>query len=162
MGNLTSVDTYLLSLKPMARLKKFFTEAVNSYFQEVYQPKFDVELRITQTWANYSERGMFHHYHAHPNSFVSGVFYVQTNESDKIFFNKNIYENIQIPTENFNLFNSMSWWFPAEVNNLLMFPSGLHHNVPEVSEEHTRISISFNTFPQGILGNIHNLTECKL
>ena len=117
MGNLTSVDTYLLSLKPMARLKKFFTEAVNSYFQEVYQPKFDVELRITQTWANYSERGMFHHYHAHPNSFVSGVFYVQTNESDKIFFNKNIYENIQIPTENFNLFNSMSWWFPAEVNN---------------------------------------------
>jgi hypothetical protein len=31
---------------------------------------------ITQSWLNYTETNQYHHKHEHPNSLVSGVFYV--------------------------------------------------------------------------------------
>jgi len=162
-GNMTSADHYLLEHKKMNRLKKFFENSVETFLKNVYVPINPLSLRITQCWANYSEKGQWHHAHAHPNSFISGVFYLQSDlATDRIYFLKAEYKQLEIPTETFNQFNSDDWWFEAEENTLLLFPSGTTHRVDAVQVDQTRVSISFNTFPCGILGHDKTLTECKL
>lgn len=163
VGNFTSLNRYLHQEKKFARIAKFFMESANDYLQRVYAPSFEVSLRLTQTWANFSDKGEYHHQHKHPNSFISGVFYAQCNSTDKIYFhNPKEYFQIDIVTENFNIFNSKTWYIENEENLLLLFPSELGHSVETVTGEKTRISVSFNTFPVGNLGDPDRLTECKL
>lgn len=164
-GNKTSKNNYILELGELANLKNFFQQSINEYFNTVYVPKEKIQLRITQSWTNYTEPKQFHHRHSHPNSIISGVFYVQTDPtSDKIFFYKNIgWEQIKIDTENFNMYNSKSWWIEAITGRLLIFPSSLEHMVEVLPENSsTRISLSFNTFVSGILGSNDSLTELIL
>jgi uncharacterized protein (TIGR02466 family) len=160
MGNQTSVNNYVLKEKPLKKLGDFLLESANKYFQEVYRPLHDVELYITQSWLNYTEKGGYHHKHAHPNSFISGVFYVNADVTqDKIFFFEDSYKRIAVPAKDFNLFNSESWWLEAGNGLLYLFPSSLTHMVEQVQHEETRISLSFNTFLKGTIGSNHNLTE---
>lgn len=164
MGNTTSVNNYLLDLKPLTDFKTFLQGAVDEYFTNVYAPKNPVKLRITQSWTNYTASGQFHHKHAHPNSVVSGVFYIKTDPNkDKIFFYRNGYQQIKFPAESYNTFNSESWWFEATPNKLIMFPSYLEHMVETMPvEAETRISLSFNTFPVGQIGDGDELTQLIL
>ena len=164
-GNNSSLDNYLFKHTELSRLHTFCLESTNKYVQEIYQPRTDVDMRITQSWANYTQAGQYHHKHAHPNSFVSGVIYVKTNpEKDKIYFHrKDGYRNIKLNTDNWNIFNSDSWWFESIPNQLIIFPSWLEHHVEATEQDtETRISISFNTFPKGILGDNFELTELIL
>lgn len=160
MGNLTSVNNYVLREKPMKKLSEFLLESANKYFQEIYKPRDDVQLYITQSWLNFTEKGGFHHKHSHPNSFISGVFYINADPArDKIFFFNEGYRQISLVTTEFNLFNSESWWLEAGKGVLYLFPSSLTHMVEQVQHEETRISLSFNTFLKGTIGNNYNLTE---
>ena len=159
-GNSTSTNNFVL--KSMTPLRSWIEDCVSDYFKATTAPKHDVNLKITQSWVNFSKTGQYHHKHAHPNSFVSGVYYLQTNLDDKIFFYKNQYEQIKFPTDNWNAYNSESWWFDAKAGELILFPSSLTHMVPTVRGDVTRISLSFNTFPVGMVGEEMNLTGLKL
>lgn len=161
-GNLTSVNTYIFNEKCMERIALFCEEGLNNFFQEVYKPANpNTKLRITQSWANYTNINEYHHTHTHPNSFISGVFYVDTNEQDKIIFYKPD-QSFRISANEFNHWNSISWWMPTEPNSLLLFPSTLHHGVDPKETEGTRISISFNTFLTGEIGEGEFLTQLFL
>ena len=46
-----------------------------------------IHLKITQSWINFTKKGEYHHPHAHPNSLISGVFYVEA-DKDKAESNK--------------------------------------------------------------------------
>jgi hypothetical protein len=162
-SNMTSVDNYLFRNPELARIREFCETSVQEYFQATYAPKHDVQLYITQSWANYTNKGQSHHRHEHPNSMVSGVFYVQAVKNvDRLYFFKSGYQQIKIPTENFNLSNSDSWWLGVETGQLLLFPSSLTHQVAEVTTPDTRISLSFNTFLQGHIGEDVDLTRLIL
>ena len=161
-GNTTSKNNFVLRDPVMTSLRGWVEDCVSEYFKATSNPKHDVHLRITQSWFNYSEQGQWHHKHAHPNSFVSGVFYLNTNHDDKIYFYRSGWQQIKFPPEEWNLYNSESWWFEAKVGRLILFPSSLEHNVPSVQGEETRISMSFNTFPVGIVGDELSLTGLKL
>lgn len=162
-GNVTSVDNNLFDASPMQDLAGFVKTSMNEYFQSVYAPKYEVELRFTQSWANYTKPGEYHHKHEHPNSFVSGVFYVNADkEKDKIYFYKNGYQQLKLPTENYNLYNSDSWWFEVGTCDLVLFPSSLTHMVQTTQSEDTRVSIAFNTFLKGYVGEDIELTGLHL
>ena len=162
-GNTTSENTYILKEKCLSNLTTFIEKCVHEYFMATICPKNDVRLRITQSWINYSEPGQYHHLHAHPNSFISGCYYINANkETDKIFFHKNYYESIKFPPIEWNIYNSESWWFPVGTGDVILFPSSLSHRVAPVEGTDTRISISFNTFPVGYVGDEKNLTALHL
>ena len=162
-GNTTSVDNYLLKSKEMKRIAAFIDKSVQSYFKEVYAPKHEVKPYVTQSWANYTNKGQFHHKHNHANSFISGVFYVAADAAkDRIFFYKDGYQQIKVTTEDWNQWNSESWWFPVETGKIVLFPSNLTHMVETVQSEDTRISIAFNTFLEGVVGDNKTLTELLL
>ena len=162
-GNTTSINNNLFESAELAEVARFCEESLQQYFKEVYAPKHDVTPYITQSWANYTKKGQWHHKHEHPNSFISGVFYVQAQKDiDKIYFYKNGYQQIKVPTESFNLYNSESWWLGVETGQLILFPSHLTHMVQTVQTDETRISISFNTFLKGYIGNDMELTGLHL
>lgn len=162
-GNTTSKDRKILKNKELTDVREFIEDSIIEYFKTIHAPKFDVSLYITQSWANYTEEGQYHHKHAHPNSIVSGVFYPKANRAvDKIYFYKDGYERIKFPADEYNSYNSESWWFEVGAGDLILFPSHLTHMVQSKKDEDTRISIAFNTFVKGHIGSDENLTGLHL
>jgi len=162
-GNTVSVNNNILDCDELESLRQFVENSVAEYFKTVYAPKQDTKLRITQSWCNYTDPGQFHHKHAHPNSFISGVLYPQANkETDKIYFFKDGWQQFKTPTEEFNPYNSDSWWMEAYTGRMFIFPSHLTHMVESVKGTDTRISLSFNTFPVGNFGDDLSLTGLTL
>lgn len=162
-GNTSSVDKYILKQKKLGNLTTFIEKCAHEYLMATICPKNDVRLRITQSWLNWTKPGQFHHKHAHPNSLISGCFYVKANKSsDKIFVYNEGYQQIKFPPAEWNLYNSESWWFPIGTGDLIFFPSRLTHMVVPVEGDDTRVSLAFNTFPIGYVGDEDDLTALHL
>lgn len=161
-GNTTSVNDNLLKSKTLEKLNKFIMDCFNTYAENVLRIKENVSLDVTQSWANFTQKGQYHHKHNHSNSVLSGVFYVKADETmDKIMFFKEGYDQIKLETQDFNIHNSDSWFFNVKSNQFAVFPSSLTHMVP-ATETEERVSISCNTFPKGILGDTSKLTGLQL
>lgn len=159
-GNTTSKNNYLFRLPEMSRLSQTVDQCLLEFMTKIYAPKHRVTPYVTQSWANYTKPGQFHHKHAHPNSFISGCIYISA-KSDKIFFYRDGYRQIEIPTEQYNLYNSSSWWFEVNEGDVILFPSSLTHMVETLGDKEERISISFNTFLKGTIGDPDTLTELE-
>lgn len=162
-GNTVSLDRNLLDDLKLTSLREFIDASVSTYFKEIYSPKNKVNLRVTQSWCNYSKPEEFHHKHSHANSVVSGVFYIKANkETDRIYFFKETHETIKFSIDKNNLYNSESWWLPVGTGELILFPSSLTHMVAPVEGEDLRVSLSFNTFPVGYVGDDDSLSSVHL
>lgn len=167
--NKTTKDTYILDSLELVDLKSFFLNALNEYTMAVYEEQMPLgciqsplNLRITQSWLNLTLKGGSHHKHFHPNSFISGVFYVESTQSDRIYFDKNSnIGGLSVDVQEFNKWNATSWWLPATQGTLLLFHSNLmHHVAPTQSEQ--RVSLSFNTFFDGDFGSHDNLSYVSM
>jgi len=163
-GNITSNDNYVLENKALKNLKKDLNKKVIDYFNEVVCTSNSIIPYITQSWINYTETNQFHHKHSHSNSYVSGVFYIDAQkEVDSItFYKPNTYETIELNVTKYNPFNSTSYLFPVETGNIFLFKSSLIHGVDKKKGTNTRISLSFNVFFKGVIGNKEGLTELVL
>ena len=160
-GNTFTENYYILNEPEMKNLKNDLMMSVNHYFYNVLQAKETVEPYITISWINFTEKNQFHHKHYHPNSYLSGVFYIDVDEKkDSIFFFNSHEPEIVPAFQNFNLFNAPNWNFTVRNKLLLLFPSRIKHEVLIKDGNNTRISLSFNVFLRGDIGSI--LTELKL
>lgn len=162
-GNTTSNDNYILNKNDFKELKKQLDLIVEDYFNKIICPSNDITPYITQSWLNYTETNQYHHKHTHPNSLVSGVFYINCNEEhDRIKFFNDRYQNIKIEIKDYNIWNSESWWFSVKTGDIILFPSSLTHMVETKQGTNTRISLAFNVFIKGKIGINKNLTELIL
>lgn len=163
MGNVTSIDNIVLENKVVSGIAQFIKDGVNQCFNELYKPRKEVKLRVTQSWVNYTKKDQYHHRHAHPNSFLSGVFYINASkDTDKIYFYNGKYNQITIPGAEHTPINSISWSFPIETGDLILFPSSLEHSVESLTTDTVRASLAFNTFPVGYVGDDLELTGLHL
>ena len=163
-GNMTSNENYVLENKALNNLKKDLHTKVMDYFDKVICTNNPITPYITQSWINYTKSDQFHHIHNHPNSFISGIFYISADkEVDSITFHKGFLEDrIKLNTTKYNMFNSTSCTFPVETGDILLFRSSLVHGVGKKKGNNIRISLSFNVFIKGTIGNKPNLTELIL
>lgn len=162
--NSVSTDRYILNKEGMKDIRTFVENCLDQYFKFVFSPRYETTLRLTQSWINYTKPGQSHHKHSHANAFISGVFYVKVNkDSDKIYFYRDLTNQRLVVTQNeFNMWNSSSWWFNVSDGGLILFPSHLTHSVETVQGGDTRVSLAFNAFPVGILGEESLLTALKV
>jgi uncharacterized protein (TIGR02466 family) len=162
-GNITSKDNYILNQEIFSDLKKELQLRIEDYFDKIICSKNNITPYITQSWLNYTETNQYHHKHSHNNSLLSGVLYINCNEEfDKIkFFNDN-YKTILPDIKSWNLWNAETWWFPVKTKDIILFPSSLTHMVETKQGTNTRISLAFNVFIKGTIGNNINLTELIL
>ena len=122
-------------------------------------------VEITQSWANEAEKGDAMWSHSHPNSFISGILYLTNSNASTIFSMDNIW---------INYFNNESHTIKLKYadhdgtlvhhkqktveGDLVIFPSNLVHTVDEHSiDDYDRYTISFNSFPAGVIGNMNDL-----
>ena len=166
-NNHVSIDTYVLNSPELSGIQDFVQEKINLFFQEIYQPKDDLKIYITQSWVNLTKPGESHHSHNHPNSFISGVLYINaSNKTDALQFHNQIrMPQIHVRSTIDHEFNSQTWKYAVESKDIILFPSQLVHNVDQVAEHEdrtSRISLSFNTFLKGRLGDGYNLGELIL
>lgn len=165
VGNVVSVDRYVLDREPMGEIREAIQSALNAYLKNVYAPSQSVMVYITQSWLNFTNPGQHHHPHSHPNSFLSGTYYFSADkEKDSISFFQPKLREIMLPTENFNEYNSERWIVPVETGDIVIFPSNLKHCVEDTFAERTltRISLAFNTFLSGEIGDEMHLTSLRL
>ena len=159
-GNTTSSDTYVLENKTLKNLKKDLNKMVIDYFNKIVCTDNSIVPYITQSWLNYTKNKQFHHAHLHNNSYISGVFYINADKKvDKIKFYKDNNSLFKLKTTKFNIFNSDSWWYSIKTGDVILFPSSLRHGVNKKEGKNIRISLSFNVFLKGTIGDKHELTE---
>jgi uncharacterized protein (TIGR02466 family) len=161
-GNFTSRDREILNRSEMSSLKEFILNQTRAYINTVIAPKEQLDPYISLSWLNYTYENGFHHKHSHSNSIISGVFYIQVLEDDKIVFYNQKYKALDITPKQYNIFNSESWWIPVQQNSLLLFPSDLVHGVEKNVHNKTRVSLAFNIFCRGDFGNRHGLNWLQL
>mgnify|MGYP003110409216 FL=1 len=157
-------NSYVLEEKIFKDLKKQINQKINNYVETILQPKKGLDFYITQSWFTWTGKNQYHYTHSHPNSIISGVYYVEADPTvDKILFTKTIPDQIKIYPETFNIFNSDTWWLSVKTNSLIIFPSSLFHKVGDVPETYNkRISLPFNVFAKGELGSNTTLTKLIL
>ena len=157
-SNSNSISSYIFDTK-LKKIKQFCEEQIKIYVEQIICPvEEDLDFYITQSWLNVNRPGESHYEHCHSNSIISGVFYISTEEDDSITFidpNYAVKDRILFKTKSSNIWNSEQWSFQSNINELILFPSWLNHMVnPNPKATKDRLSISFNTFVRGTLGEI--------
>jgi len=162
-GNTNTKNVYILNEPALLNLNKDINFFIKDYFDTVIETTDKIFPYITQSWLNYTEQNGFHHLHNHPNSYVSGVLYLDVKKNDSITFYKNDnYDTFSLNRDRYNAFNSFSWTVPVKNNQILLFPSYLKHAVLNKDSSGTRISLAFNTFIKGTFGAKYDMVELKL
>jgi len=171
-ANVYSEDSYCLSSERFSELSAQLAYHLNEYFKFMYKPKGDVSPYITQSWFNWTGKNQSHHRHIHSNSIISGVYYVRTQELDAItFYRENINQaggsvdiglNLSMQTTGYNEFTTGNMDVPVKDGDLILFPSSLQHGVKQRDGDNLRISIAFNSFVRGKIGDYGQLNELKL
>lgn len=166
-GNQTSENTSIFDLSALRFIREFAEQSIADYCKEAYSITDKVEMYITQSWANHTKPTEWHHAHKHSNSIVSGVFYIETNDNDKIsFLQANSMNPVvtyyHLPFKDYTAYNGATWWMPSIKGRLYLFPSNLEHEVTKVEGNKDRWSISFNTFIRGEIGEKQSLTHLIL
>jgi uncharacterized protein (TIGR02466 family) len=159
--NRTSENTFVLNSDEMTDIRQFCLLHASKYFHEVLKVHPGTSLYITQSWLNFSENYQGHHVHSHPNSIVSGVFYFESDENDKIKFHRE-YDSDPFPKTEYDIINAETWWFPAVKGKLMLFSSKTVHSVDIRESNVSRTSLSFNTYFKGPIGHPLHLNYLKL
>ena len=161
-NNWISEGQDVLSLPEHKALAENVYDGICEYFYGVLQAKSEVEIYITESWFNKTEKGQIHHRHWHPNSVVSGVVYLSSQgTSGGTRFITSQYDTLEYGINDSNIYNSRSWTIEPQVGSMILFPSNLEHMVEEYQGDSPRITLSFNTFIRGNI-NVDPLTRLSL
>ena len=154
IDNYASPNKNVLAHDELKDLQTIIQQHLDNYFKAIYNTSNNVALQITQSWLTLSRKGESHHSHTHPNSVVSGVLYVNVAGNDGINFYRNE-ENLwfELEPSETNYYNSYKIHVATKVGDLVLFPSSVKHGVNKVTEDIKRVSLSFNTFFSGEMGN---------
>ena len=170
MTNHQSENRYLFDntfAEELKDIKEFCESQLKDYLENIEGVDTDlVGLRITQSWLNKNKPGESHPPHAHQNSYLSGVLYISCLPNDHIVFNNRLYRmcnDMKFPIKRTTIWNSAGAIVNVKEGDLIIFPSWVPHYV-DVNEtkDVDRISLSFNTFPIGEMGEYNGVTHLKL
>jgi hypothetical protein len=140
-------------------------EIKNDLYKDV---SFDI--KVTDAWFNKSSYSEKHHLHSHPNSVLSGVFYLTTHErkaKTKFYFPNPFYyidfSNLLCSTEtSITSEKSLVTEVQPVAGKLIIFPSNIKHNVDVNVTTENRYTIAFNSFFSGIIGRKEESTMLNI
>lgn len=154
--NKVSKNTNVLSLQELNNYREICNSHLECFANNVFNCK--QQFYITNSWIAITAPNESHHIHHHPNSIISGVLYLQSNDkSGSINFHhksalKHSFE-FNYDFVNYNLFNSDMWSYTPKTGEVLIFPSWVNHSVNINQSNVPRIILGFNAFAKGTFGN---------
>jgi len=167
-GNIKSKSDYILDEKELSVLKKFCLESVQEYISDVLG--ISDEIEIHQSWVNVNKPGQNHPEHYHGNSFISGVFYLSSDQEEgspitfKSELHKSNFSILTVPEDPFAKYYpsvAASFNYPSIPGELILFSSTTTHFVPTNKSDEVRVSLSFNTYPKIPFGSKVGLTYVR-
>lgn len=162
-GNKTSNNLYILDNPNLFDIKINLLKIIEDYFDKIISTSDNVKPYITQSWLNYTKQNGYHHSHTHTNSLLSGVLYIDCLENlDRITFLNTKHQPLEFTVKNYNVFNSTSRWFTVKKGTVVLFPSCLEHHVELKEHEGDRVSLAFNVFIKGKIGNYKLANELTI
>ena len=159
MFNHRSKDFYLFDnfVEELKDIKNFCEHQLEQYLKEIEGADTDLAtLRITQSWLNTTKPQERHHLHYHANCYLSGILYIRCLPDDHInFSNRSFgsYNNMEFPMKKPTVWNVRTLAQNIIEGDLIIFPSWMQHSVDlNKTKNKDRISLSFNAFPIGKMG----------
>jgi uncharacterized protein (TIGR02466 family) len=105
-------------------------------------------LQMTDCWANIMQAGASHSFHLHPQSAISGTYYVLTPRGSPglKFEDPRLSRMMAAPSRRASAPRELRAHieYPVRAGQVLLFESWLRHEVPQSRLRAERISISFN------------------
>ena len=132
------------------QMKKVFTDLVFRTLGDIENVK---KIKITTSWFTATEPNTTPTLHRHKNSWYSGVYYFQDSYSGILFKNP-IERDIDTYGE-----TTTNWRLIPEKNQLIIFPSYLHHKIEKNISDTVRHSLAFNIMPDGLTGAVDSEFE---
>jgi uncharacterized protein (TIGR02466 family) len=145
---------------------KKFAELVISTSKEILDKlKYDVEdIVITDMWATVLKSEEHHPAHTHSNNFLSGVYYLHSDQGASIMFrDPRPAADVILPRLKETIIeNSSLLSYASKQNRAIFFPSWLPHYVKPNKSKNKRISISWNIQLKGQVGEHHEFQSANL
>lgn len=135
---------------------KELVELIDGEAREFFESELGMSqdsLEMSCMWSNVQLDGCRHHAHIHPNSFYSGVLYLEIPPGEFVdpgvlfFVDPRPARLMQQADHNkFTVFTDRSYGFRPQTGLMLLFPSWLEHgtDVCKIGPGKRRISLSFN------------------
>jgi len=162
---MSSVDKNVLARPDFKSVREIVTKEVDFYAHQVCGVRRTIEFYITNSWLNMHRRGQSAGAHIHGNSLISGVLYLQVNESSgDLVFHRDVRSLIPFPPALdldlafFNIYNCKSWGYKPKTNDLCLFPSVVMHGADANEYAEERWCLAFNVFVRGDIGELHKLS----
>jgi uncharacterized protein (TIGR02466 family) len=108
-------------------------------------------FKITGCWANINPKGSGHVAHAHPNNFLSGIYYVKTQEGANrvTFMDPRPRRDIAPKVKRNTPANADKATLTVDNGLMLLFPAWFVHSVDVNASDDIRVSVSFNIMFSG-------------
>jgi len=155
-GNLKHIGHYsiLMDDKRYGRLRSWMEEQALIFARDVKGDYIQEHIQVTDSWFNISGEGAYQHPHCHGNSYLSGVYYVNFDDTkghvNTHFTNsESLYQqykpsliNLPVKYTDYNQDNKVI----SNEGELLLFPSQVIHGY-NLNKGENRITIAMNFMP---------------
>lgn len=125
----------------------YSTLPITQYLMDLKLDLSKFNLTLNQMWANVNGANSYNRSHQHPDSFISGVYYLKVpkNSGNLVFEDpRNPWCILQGSYTEMNSFSSTEVQYEPSPGLMILFPSYLPHRVEINNSKEDRISISFN------------------
>ena len=127
----------------LKNLRSYIEKHTYAYLDEL-KPFINTDIFMSHSWFNITSKGESQEWHAHTDSFISGVYYYKTNGKDGDLGIKN---PVQFTQRGFfpagkKVFEKV--FYPPKEGQIILFPGWLDHKVFVNTTDDDRITIAFN------------------
>lgn len=162
-GQYKTVNVNLNKDLKYAKLYEWFDECILKVYNTYL---FHCEkVSITQSWGCRYSKGARQNFHNHPNSLMSGVFFLTDSGTPTVFTKDTMWKDtrcIRVSTPETDSKYKVYHVHPPRSGQLILFPSGMDHLVPEHEDLEERYTMSLNTYPSGKCGKEGDLTAVNI
>jgi|TARA_B110000977_G_C10799957_1_gene385901 uncharacterized protein (TIGR02466 family) len=151
-------QTKSANLHKQKEFENFASLVLSTSKKIIQQLDYNVkDIAITDMWANVLKDTESHPTHTHSNNFLSGTYYLQSDQNASIIFHDpRPAADVIVPRKKETTLNNSSLLsYSSKQNRAIFFPSWLPHWVQQNKSKNKRISIAWNIQVIGQVGEHH-------
>ena len=141
-----NINDTVFSLKNNKKLVKKIEGIVNESLSEI---EYTVPLKMSTSWFTRVLPGDLGRNHYHTNSFYSGIFYFQDDNSRLVVTKELPQIHVPFKTKNFGLISSGDVALKADKGHMILSPGDIRHYIELNINNKNRNSLAMNFMPKG-------------
>lgn len=155
--NLSSTENKnILELPQFKELKNTIQKIVEKYARDELRIQEQTQFEIINSWVLKLEKGQNAQTHNHNNCIFSGCLYFDVGDdpANVVFVRPQhleIFPGIDYRFDDYNIFNSHSWYFKPYDNMIILFPSHIPHHTEKNPNDYVRYSLAFDVWHRGTI-----------